>query len=312
MKFPFQVSQGRSFDVLGFGTNAVDYLITVPDYPVFASKVELREYARAAGGEVASTLAGLQRLGFKTAYAGSFGTDDVGDFGLQSLQSEGVDLSLSRRVPGAKTQIAFIVIDEATGERTVIWQRDHLLSWAPGEMPAEAVGDAAVLHMTPHDTAACIELAGIARAKGTIVSLDVDNIFGGLENLLPFVDVLICSSDFPEKLTDRRDHRAALTEISSRFGNGLIGTTLGENGCLLLCNASFVESHGFPVPGGCKDTTGAGDAFRTGLLYGLLKGESVETAARMANAVAALKCRSVGARTSLPDEIELERYLKNS
>ena len=298
--------------MLGFGTNAVDYLITVPEYPRFASKVELREYFRAAGGEVASTIAGLQRLGFKTTYAGSFGADEAGDFGMQSLETEGVDLSLSRRIPGATTQIAFIVIDEASGERTVIWKRDLSLSWQPGEGPTGAVGICSVLHMTPHDTSACIDLARAAKSNGTIVSLDVDNIFDGLEKLLPLVDVLICSSEFPDKLTGDKDHRAALREIASRFGNGVVGTTLGESGSLLLCEEAFVETEGFAVPGGCKDTTGAGDAFRTGLLYGLLKEESVESAAKMANAVAALKCREVGARTALPYLDELEDFLKNS
>ena len=63
------------------------------------------------------------------------------------------------------------------------------------------------------------------------------------------------------------------------------------------------------VPGGCRDTTGAGDSYRVGLIYGLLHGASVEEAARMANAVAALKCRAVGARTSLPGRAELHDLL---
>lgn len=312
MKFPFPVEQGRTFDVLGFGTNALDYLITVPEYPEFASKIELREYAKAAGGEVASTMAGLQRLGFKTAYAGSFGTDDAGNFGLQSLADEGVDVSYSRRVPGAKTQIAFIVIDESSGERTVIWQRDRTLRWETGSAPVDAAATASVLHMTPHDAAACIELAHAARAAGTVVSLDIDNVFDRLDELLPLIDILICSSEFPEKLTGNSDHRTALREIALRFANPLVGLTLGESGSLLLCNGDFVDSPGFAVPGGCRDTTGAGDAFRTGLISGLLKGESVETAARRANAVAALKCRRIGARTALPYAQELEAFLKNS
>jgi sugar/nucleoside kinase (ribokinase family) len=85
--------------------------------------------------------------------------------------------------------------------------------------------------------------------------------------------------------------------------------TLGEKGSLLLCENEFIETSGFAVPNGCKDTTGAGDAFRVGFLYGLLKGETVETAAKMANAVAALKCRALGARTALPNIDELSELL---
>jgi sugar/nucleoside kinase (ribokinase family) len=63
------------------------------------------------------------------------------------------------------------------------------------------------------------------------------------------------------------------------------------------------------VPGGCRDTTGSGDAFHAGLLYGLLTGEALETSLKMANAVAALKCRELGARTALPDLQELTNFL---
>ena len=96
------------------------------------------------------------------------------------------------------------------------------------------------------------------------------------------------------------DERAALRELQSRFGSAIVGITLGEKGSILLCGDTFIETPGFAVPGGCKDTTGAGDSFRVGLLYGMIRGESIEESARMANAVAALKCRAVGARTALP------------
>ena len=85
--------------------------------------------------------------------------------------------------------------------------------------------------------------------------------------------------------------------------------TLGEKGSLIYCENEFIETDGFEVPGSCKDTTGAGDAFRSGFLYGLINGETIEQSARTANAVAALKCRQMGARTALPREDELREML---
>ena len=299
------VNPEREFDVVGFGTNAVDFLIQVPHYPAFNSKVELTEYTQAAGGEVATTMAGLQRLGVKTSYIGRFGTDAAGDFGLKTLHDEGVDLTYAEQIDGPKTQIAIIVIDERNGERTVIWQRDKKLAFTEVEAPLEAISRTKVLHFTPHDVKACIALANRAKAEGVIVSSDIDNVFDGIEKLLPLADMLIMSSEFPVKLLGIVDKRMALTELRVRYGCGIVGVTLGEAGSLLLCGDTFIETPGFAVPGGCKDTTGAGDAFRVGLIYGLLTGESVENAARMANAVAALKCRAVGARTALPNTTEL-------
>jgi len=105
----------------------VDFLIFVSEYPKFNSKVELKNYFQLAGGEVASTMVGLSRLGIRTAYVGRFGNDAAGDFGLRTLIDEGVNTEFAEMVDGARTQIAFIMIDESSGERTIIWKRDDKL-----------------------------------------------------------------------------------------------------------------------------------------------------------------------------------------
>ncbi|QQS40071.1 MAG: carbohydrate kinase family protein [Acidobacteriota bacterium] len=310
MKFPFDLREDCEFDCVGFGTNAVDFLIRVPEYPEFDSKVELSDYSQLAGGEIATAMVGLSRLGMRTAYAGRFGKEPTGDFGIASLSDEGVDVRFAEQIEGAVTQIAFIVIDERNGERTVIWKRDPKLVYSAEEAPIEAAQIGKVLHFTPHDTAACIRLAREAKAHGTIVSIDIDNVFEGTNELLPLVDILIGSSDFVLKATGEKDKRAGLAKLNEKYGCPVTGVTLGESGSLVYCGGEFFESGGFEVPGGCKDTTGAGDSYRAGLIYGLLKGMSVEDAARSANAVAALKCRAVGARTSLPTEPELKRMIE--
>jgi len=310
MQFPFKLSQNKDFDVIGFGTNAVDYLIQVPEYPGFNSKIELDDYVQMAGGEIASTMVGLRRLEMKTAYIGRFGADAAGDFGLQTLIDEGVNVEYAEQITGAQTQIAFIIIDIRNGERTIIWKRDKNLSYAPEDVPVEIIKRTKIFHATPHDALACARLAKEAKATGAIVSIDIDNIFDGLLEMIPLVDIFISSAEFPEKLLGISDRKDALREINRRFGCPIVGMTLGENGSLILCENEFIETEGFEVPNGCKDTTGAGDAFRVGFLFGLLKGETVETSAKMANAVAALKCRAVGARTALPNLNELSELLQ--
>ncbi len=309
MKFPFKLAENKLFDAIGFGTNAVDYLIVVPEYPEKYGKIQLSEHFQLAGGEVATTMCGLQRLGLKTSYIGRFGDDNEGKFGLQSLINEGVDVTFTEKIPGSRTQIAYIVIDRRNGERTVIWDRDKKLAYAEDETPRDIFDKSKVLHFTPHDAKACLRAAIIAKQANTIVSCDIDNMFDGVETLLGKVDILISSQEFPAKLVGITDKKLALRELKNRFGGAVVGMTLGEKGSLLLCEDTFIETNGFDVPNGCKDTTGAGDAFRVGLLYGVLKGESVENSAKFANAVAALKCREIGARTSLPNEEELFRLI---
>ena len=312
MQFPFQLARDREFDCVGFGTNAVDYLIEVPEYPVFNSKVELNKYTQAAGGEVATTMVGLQRLGMKTAYVGRFGDDPAGSFGLKSLSDEGVNIDHAEQVAGASTQIAFIVIDARNGERTVIWKRDAKLAYAEANAPIDLVDRASVLHLTPHDVKAATAMARAAREAGALVSIDVDNIFEGIEDLLPLVDVFIASAEFPARLLGITDHREALPEMMRRYGCKIAGVTLGAAGSLLYCDGEFIKTPGYDVPGGCKDTTGAGDAYRVVMIYGAMMGSSIEEAAKFANGVAALKCRSLGARTSLPNRSELSDFISSN
>src|SRR5437764_13225858 len=152
-------------------------------------------------------------------------------------------------------------------------------------------------------------MARAARNAGTIVTADIDNIYEGLPEWLPLIDVLITSSEFPHRLTGISDLRASLIETRARYGCALVGATLGARGAIIYCEGQFIESPAFGVPGGCRDTTGAGDAFHAGFIYGMLRGEDLEMCLKLGNAVAALKCRGLGARTALPTAGELEDFL---
>jgi sugar/nucleoside kinase (ribokinase family) len=251
----------------------------------------------------------LQRLGMSTAYAGSFGSDDAGSFGLQTLKDEGVDIEFAKVVPEAHTQVAFIIIDGRSGERTIIWDRDDRLAYASEAAPLALATRGRVLHMDAHDPPACTRMARAARDAGVIVSIDVDNIYEGLPDLLPLVDLLISSEEFPHRLTGISDHRASLVEMRARYGGALVGMTLGPRGSLVYCEGQFIETPAFAAPGGCRDTTGAGDAFHAGFLYGMLRGEDLEDSLGLGNGVAALKCRGLGARTTLPDADELNEFI---
>jgi sugar/nucleoside kinase (ribokinase family) len=310
VRFPFHLPAEREFDAVGFGLNAVDHLIVAPAYPAFDTKTRLLEHVQSAGGQTASAMVALKRLGLRTAYAGRFGSDAEGRFGLETLKAEGVDVEFAQVVEGARNQIAFIVIDARTGERTILWERDARLAYTVADAPETFAARGRVLHLDAHDPPACARLARAARAAGTIVSADIDNIYEGLPELLPLIDVLISSSEFPRRLTGIDDERAALVQMKTRLHqNAVAGMTLGVRGAVLYHEGAFIETQAFPVPGGCRDTTGAGDAFHAGFLYGLLQGEEIEACLTLGCAVAALKCRDLGARAALPTATELNQFL---
>ena len=311
MRFPFELSTNKPFDAVGFGLNAVDHLIVVPAYPAFDTKIRLLEHKQSAGGQTATAMVSLQRLGLKTAYAGRFGSDAEGHFGLATLKDDGVNVDFAQVVEGARNQIAFITVDARNGERTIVWDRDDHLAYLPDEAPVEFGPMGRVLHLDAHDPPACLRLARAARDAGTIVSADIDNIYDGLPELLPFIDIMIGSKEFPHRVTGITDQREALVELNKRYGCAITGMTLGTSGALVYCNGKFIESPAFEAPGGCKDTTGAGDAFHGGFLYGLLSGDDIETSLRFGNAVAAMKCSALGARTALPTQAQLQTFLNS-
>jgi sulfofructose kinase len=309
VQFPIRLPGKKDFDAVGFGLNAVDHLIVVPEYPAFDTKTRYTEYEKSAGGQTASAMVALQRLGLKTAYAGRFGSDDDGRFGLLAIEYEGVDLEFAEIIEGADNQVAFIIIDARLGERTIIWDRDERLSYRPDEAPLAVANRGRVLHLDAHDPPACVVMAKAARAAGSIVTADIDNVYDGLPELLPLIDVLITSAAFPHRLMGISDQRTGILEIKERYGCPIVGVTLGDRGALIYCEGEFISSPAFEVPGGCRDTTGAGDAFHAGFIYGMLRSESLETCMKLGNAVAALKCRSLGARAGLPTAEELGEFL---
>jgi len=309
MRFPVTPPKDKPYDAVGFGLNAVDHLIVVPEYPAFDTMIRLLDHMQSAGGQAASAMVALQRLGFKTAYAGRFGSDPEGQFGLASLKAEGVNIERAEVVEGATTQIAFIIIDARNGERTIVWDRHDGLAYKPDESPKDFGSLGRVLHLDAHDPPACVRVATDAKNSGGIVSADIDNIYDGLPELLPLIDLLITSKEFPHRLTGISDERASLIEVKARYGCALVGMTKGVAGALVLCEDRFIESPAYAAPGGCRDTTGAGDAFHSGFLYGLLSGEDLETSLKYGNAVAAMKCSALGGRTSLPTRSELHEFL---
>ncbi len=309
MRFPITIATNKPFDAVGFGLNAVDHLIVVPGYPAFDTKTRLLDYKQSAGGQTATAMVALQRLGLKTAYVGRFGSDAAGEFGRATLKAEGVNLDFVEVVEGATTQTAFIIIDSRTGERTIIWDRDDRLAYRPEDTPVELAARGRVLHLDGHDPPACAHIARAAKDNGTIVSADFDNIYEGLPGLLPVIDLLITSKEFPHRLTGIRDERTSLVELKARYGCAVVGMTMGALGAMVYCEGQFIESPAYETPGGCRDTTGAGDAFRGGFLYGLLSGEDIETSLRLGNGVATLKCTALGARTALPTKPQLEEFL---
>jgi len=282
------------YDVVGVGLNATDTVLIVPHFPAYAGKVPFEDEHMSPGGQVASALVACSRLGLRTKYIGTVGDDLRGRIQIESLQGTGINLDHVMVRPGCANQSAYIIIDRSTGERTVLWRRDDCLKILPAEITDEMIACARLLHIDGHDTPAVARAAEIARRHGIPVTVDVDTIYHGFDRVLPNVDYLVASSEFPTAWTGETDPFKALAAIQEEYGMRVAAMTLGAHGALARENGQFHYAPAFVV--NCVDTTGAGDVFHGAFCYAVLQGMPMSEALEFSNAMAALNCTALGAR----------------
>ncbi|HYM07935.1 MAG TPA: carbohydrate kinase family protein [Terriglobales bacterium] len=292
-------------DLVGVGLNATDMLIRLPHYPALGSKVEFRSADILPGGQVATAVAACQQWGVRTRYVGKVGGDSAAAIHRAEFDRLGVEAHLVTAA-GCASQQAVILVDDA-GERTVLWKRDNRLTLQPEELQREWIINARALHVDGHDTAAAVAAADWAREASVPVIADLDDLYPGVEALLEKIDFLITSRDIPGRLTGKPDLRQSLPEVRKRFGCRLAAATLGHGGVLAWDGSRFHYAAAFQVK--TLDTTGAGDIFHAGFIYGLLHEWPLPRQLDFACAAAALNCTASGARGGIRPVKEIEELV---
>lgn len=309
MRFNLSLSPDKPFDVVGMGLNSVDFVGIVPEFPSGNSKTKLLRFSRQGGGQVATALVALSRWGVKTKYIGKIGEDDLGTFSLNSIRDEGVDVSSVRIEPHATTQLAMIIVDARSGDRTILWDRDEKLMYREGELRKEEVCSGKILHLDGHDIQAAIQCARWAKEERIPTVLDIDKVEPLTVELIKEIDFVVSSARFPKLMTGISDEEKALRELQKMI-NGFLCATLGEKGAIALVNGEILYVEGLKIK--AVDTTGAGDVFHAGFIYGLLQNWDLKEILRFANAAAALKCREIGGRKGIPTLGEIYQFVQNS
>ena len=290
-------------DIVAIGLNATDTLIRVPRFPAFDSKTNILSSCALPGGQAATAAVACRRWGLCSRYVGKIGNDAAGRLQREEFAREGVEAHLIE-VPDCASQLAFIIVDQETGERTILWQRDDRLDLRPDELPREWIRTARLVHVDGHPCAPAAAAARWAREAGAVVTADLDNIYSGVEGLLEHVDFMIGSRDFPERLLGIADLLESLPEIARRFGCRVAAATLGRDGVLAWDGTQFHYSPAFRVD--AVDTTGAGDIFHAGFAYSLLRGDILPVILEFGCAAAGLNCTSLGARGGIRPVNEIE------
>jgi sugar/nucleoside kinase (ribokinase family) len=296
-------------DVVGVGQCAIDQVVVVDGPPEFTGKKRVVELTQGPGGQIATAALACTRLGLTAAVVSAVGDDEASKLMLEPLRAAGIDITGVRIVPGAESQRSVIVVDQKTGERTVLWHRDPRLSIKVSEMRPEEIEQGRVLHIDAQDLELSTWAARAARKAGIPVVLDADTPAPGIDSLLREVDFPIVSREFAERHFGTRrpaDFLRGLAALGARFPV----VTLGDRGAIAGGREGVIESPAFQVA--ARDTTGAGDVFHAAFIWGLLAGMSGVRILQVANAAAAMNCRALGAQGGLPSREELEEFLQHA
>jgi ribokinase len=298
--------------VAGIGQCALDHLFAIDSFPALDTKKEVIDWTITGGGPVATALVGLSRLGITCHFYGIIGDDEAGQKISESLRSENININGLVIRPRSNSQVAFIAVEKETGRRTIFWKRPSSEPLSPYELPDDFLDNTDFLLVDGLMAEASVYAVRKAKEKNIPVMLDAGRVREGMIELASLCDYVVSSEEFAKELfrEDKLfDPEKAVIDMKS-LGPKAVTITLGERGCITAAGDELFYTPAFKVE--VVDTTGAGDVFHGGYIYGLLQKWDIKDVVRFASAFAGLKCRKLGGRAGIPDLEEVKQLLMNN
>ena len=305
----------KAVDIVGLGLATIDIMTLVPRLPGRDDVFRVRSILLEGGGPVATALVAAARLGAATTYLGPFAPTTWGQLARAGLEREGVDTHYAPDRTGGEQSVSVILVDEGTGQRSILFDRGLMAELSPAEVPAALITSARALHIDGIHLEAAIHAAEIARKAGVIVSFDggAGELWAGAERLLPMVDLMVVARRFAQQHTGQADPLQAGPALLETYGPRQVIITAGVHGCWYWDGTSLAKGpiHQPAMPTEVVDTTGAGDVFHGAYLYAYLQGWPARRSLAFAAATASLKCQVLGGRAGIPTRQQVDKTLSN-
>ncbi|AIG97176.1 MULTISPECIES: carbohydrate kinase family protein [Archaeoglobus] len=291
---------------IGFGALNLDKIYTVDKIPREDEEGFVIDLKLSPGGSAANTIVGLSRLGIETAYIGKVGSDEEGRILLADFEREGVSTDFVIRAEG-RSGTAMIFVDEK-GNRAILVDPGVNDTIAYDEIDVDSARKYDLIHLTSF---ICKNGLDSLNSQKRIVE-EFDSVsfdpgmpyaergLGDMEKILKNTTIFLPNRQEIEMLFSE-DYRTA-AERCIEMGIEIVAVKLGSEGCWIKKGDREVTVK--PVSTKVVDTTGAGDAFNAGFLYGYLKGKDIEECGRLGNFVAAKCIEKYGAREGLPRSVD--------
>ncbi len=318
----------KKLDAIALGACNLDEVAFVPKFAEAEEKINATSYyPPCAAGVAMDCISQVNKLGLKAGWFGVAGDDPAGQGAVRELADDGIDISHYIVAPGERTSKAWISVNNKTGERCHViipMGEAGFISSAHVHANREYFEGARLIHLEllqmPID--GMIEAARIAQNAGTAVSFDLDvaPVYAyesryatpeSLRELISLTTILKACKNAVHDFCGHCDYEQAAREMLD-MGPQVVIVTIGEKGCIIAYREDGgVKSMVVPGFSGLSiiDTTGAGDAFQGGFIYGYLQGYDYQRCGVIANACGFLKSTRVGARNSVPKD-EVDAFLK--
>ena len=296
----------RIFKVFGLGQCCLDYIGKIFSYPQADTKCEFSDMVIQGGGPVATALVALARWGISCAFAGVIGDDHFGTMIKSSLDDEKINTSGILVRNGFESQFAFIVAEPSVGRRTIFWQRPTGPSLTPEEIDYRLVRNAKVIHTDGIFTEASLAACKVAKDAGVQVIVDAGSLREGMLELARLSDYFLASETFAKALVGEYKPLEACRKMAE-LGPKVVCVTLGSKGYIALDRGKIIERPAYQVE--AVDTTGCGDVFHAGFIYGLLEKWNVDKCFDFAAWVGAMVSLRLGGRAGIPTLADWNRVV---
>jgi Sugar kinases, ribokinase family len=313
-KFKLKENLMKKFDIVGFGALNVDKLYNVNKITCEDEESYITDFNRSCGGSAANTVIGLSRLGMKTGFIGKVSKDHDGKLLLENLQKEDVDTEGIIISDGRSGSVLGFV--DNNGQRALYVDPGVNDLIMPDEVKLDYLENSKVLHLASFVGESFKAQESIINeiSEDIIVSLDPGRIYAErginyLKNILNRTDIILTNEEELKYLTGNkyktfREGAKVLLE----YNINTVVIKRGDKGAYITNGdeSYFIE----PFAVKCIDTTGAGDAFNAGFLYGILNNKNIEESGKLGGFTASCCIRESGAIKGLPKLSELDKLDK--
>jgi ribokinase len=292
------------------GRICVDYISLLDKFPKKNSKIPFIKYAKTIGGQSAITAVTLSRLGLKVNLVSVIGDDEEGRFVLKNLKKESVSTKNIKKIFRYRTPIAFVWTEKSTAKRTIVYQKFSIRNILSKKFLIKIIRDSKIVFVDHQGIKSIIRYAEYFKKFNTKIVFDAERVTEDVLNFLPRVNYLICSEDFIKEYIKKFYLKNLTTALKKLYSLGIeiVCCTLGEKGCVAIFNNKYYVSKSIKIK--AIDTTGAGDVFHGGFIFGIIKNWDIKKILNFANYVAGKSCLSLGGTYSIPKIDDIPKTFK--